>query len=421
MEMHAFGRLIPMEVARGRLLGAASPLERVERIPVERAFGRVAARTVRSPRPVPAFFRATWDGYAIRSTDVRLATPSHPVSLQVVGEVFAEQTFPRTLRTGEAVAIATGGAVPRGADTVVIFEEVRRRGRTVAVPRAPGPGERLASPGDDFRTGAVLARRGEVLTPSALAMVAACGLATVPVRARPVVAIVPNGNELLRPGAAARGGRIYESNNASLAAVVEAAGGVAHTFPPVPDDAARIESVLRRALRSSDLVLATGGSSVGERDHLPRIFPRMGRVLFHGIAVRPGKPTLAVRVGPRLVVGMPGHPSSCLTNAYWLLLPVLRRLGGRAGPGWSDASARLLSGELSAVPGLATVVPLAARDGGVYSRYHGSSSVSSLAGSVGFTVLPPGRKVLRTGANVPVHWLEPPLGPGAGPFGPGNG
>ncbi|HXQ48675.1 MAG TPA: molybdopterin molybdotransferase MoeA [Thermoplasmata archaeon] len=421
MEMHAFGPLLPMEAARRRLLAAVGSLERVESVPVESGFGRVVARTVRSPRPVPSFHRATWDGYALRSDDARGARPSHPVSVHVVGEVFAEQTFPRALRRGQAVAIATGGALPRGADTVVNFENVDRRGGLVWISRPVGPGERLAAPGDDFPRGAVLVRRGEVLTPAGLAMVAACGLATVPVRPRPVVAILPNGNELLSPGAPTRVGRIYESNNASLAAIVEGAGGIAQTLPPVADDPRRIESALRRALRTADLVLVTGGSSVGERDHLPRIFPRMGHLLFHGVAVRPGRPTLAVRVGQQVIVGMPGHPSSCLTNAYWLLVPLIRRLGGREGPGWSDGYAQLDGGPLSATPGLSTVVPLCVRDGRVYSRYHGSSSVSSLSGAVGFTVLPPGRTTLRRGARVVVHWLLPPLGPGAGPFAPGNG
>jgi len=419
--MQPFGHLLPMDVARRRLLAATHPLERVERVPVVSAFGRVAAQTVRSPRPVPSFHRATWDGYALRSVDSREARRAHPVSLRVVGEVFAEQTFPGTLRPGEAVAIATGGALPRGADTVVIFENVQRRGNSVRISAPIGPGERLASPGDDFRKGAVLVRKGEELTPAGLAMVAACGLATVPVRARPIVAIVPNGNELLLPGTPPRLGRIYESNNAGLAALVAAAGGIPRTLPPVPDDARQIESVLRRALRTADLVLATGGSSVGERDHLPRILPRMGELLFHGIAVRPGKPTLAARAGRKVIVGMPGHPSSCLTNAYWLLLPLIRRLGGREGPGWVDSYARLDRGDLSATPGLSTVIPLCAGDGGVYSRYHGSSSVSSLAGAVAYTVLRPGRRVLRKGDRIPVHWLLPPLGPGGGPFPAGNG
>ncbi len=421
MEMHAFGHLIPMEVARRRLLRSVRPLDRIDRVRVDAGLGRVVARTVRSPRPVPSFYRATWDGYALRSVDTTGTTPSRPRTVRVVGEVFAEQAFPGTIGQGEAVAIATGGALPRGADTVVIFEEVVRRARSVRISRALRPGERLAVPGDDFEEGAVLVWRGEELTPTGLAMVAACGLATVPVLARPVVSIVPNGNELLTPGAPTRIGRIFESNNASLAAVVQAAGGVPRTFPPVPDDPRKIEATLRRALRSSDLVLSTGGSSVGERDHLPQVFPRMGRLLFHGIAVRPGKPTLAVQVGDQVIVGMPGHPSSCLTNAYWLLLPLIRRLAGRAGPGWSDSEARLESGQLASSSSLATVIPLSVRNGGVYSRYHGSSSISSLAGSVGFTVLSPGRKTLHAGARVPVHWLLPPLGPGPGPPALGNG
>jgi molybdopterin molybdotransferase len=421
MEMHAFGRLIPLEVARRRLLAGVQPLSRVDRVPVETAFGRVVARTVRSSQPVPSFVRATWDGYALRSADTRTAIPAHPVQLPVVGEVFAEQAFSRALRPGEAVAIATGGALPRGSDTVIIFEQVRRQGSSVVISHPVGPGERLAAPGSDFPKGATLVRRGDELTPVGLAMLAACGVAHVPVRAKPIVSIVPNGNELLSPGAHGRTGRIYESNNSSLAAVVEAAGGIPQTYRPVEDDPKKIEAVLRRALRTSDLVLATGGSSVGERDHLPRIFPRMGRMLFHGIAVRPGKPTLAVRVGHRLVVGMPGHPSSCLTNAFWLLLPLLRRLGGREGPGWTDGFARLESGQLSGAPGLTTVLPLAVRHGGVYSRYHGSSSISSLSEAVGFTVLPPGVGVLPEGSRVLVHWLLPPLGPGGGPPAAPNG
>ncbi|MCI4365169.1 MAG: molybdopterin molybdotransferase MoeA [Thermoplasmata archaeon] len=421
MEMHAFGRLIPMATARHRLMMATRPMDRIEQVRVESAFGRVVAEVVRSPQAVPSFSRASWDGYALRSADTRRATRSRPVDLAVVGEVYAEQTFPGTVHPGESVAIATGGALPRGADTVVIFEDVTRRGDRVRIPHPVPVGDRIASPGDDFARGAVLVRPRTELTPAALAMIAACGMPTVRVRARPVVAIVPNGNELLSPGATARVGRIYESNNASLAAVVQAAGGIPRTFPPVVDDPDRIESVLRRALREADLVLATGGSSVGERDHLPRVLPRLGRLLFHGVAVRPGKPTLAAQVGHRVVVGMPGHPSSCLSNAYWLLIPLIRRLAGRRGPGWVDGEARLVRGTLEPAPGFSTVVPLSAGHGGVYSRYHGSSSISSLAGSVGFTVVPPGRTPIVSGSKIRVHWLLPPLGPGAGPFASRNG
>jgi molybdopterin molybdotransferase len=410
MEMHAFGHLTPVEVARRRLLEGTIPVDRVEPVPVEEAFGRVLAADVRAAVSVPAFRRTTWDGYALRSRDTVRATRRRPAELRVVGEVFAEQSFPRTLRAGEAVAIATGGAIPKGADAVVIFEEVRREGDRVRVPRSIPKGDRVSPPGHDFPRGAVLARRGEELTPPALGAIAACGVPTVPVYARPRVAVIPNGNELLSPGDPPRTGRIYESNNATIAAVVLAAGGIPELHAPIRDDPVRIGRAIRAALASADLVLATGGSSVGERDHLPRILPKLGPLLFHGIAVRAGKPTLAARHGRKLVVGLPGHPTSCLANMYWLVLPVLRKLAHRTGPGWTDGWAVLGSDAVAPTPGLSTIVPLRFERGLAFTTFRGSSVITSLSGATAFALLPPGRRVVRRGTRIRVHFLDPPLG-----------
>lgn len=411
--MHAFGSLLPMKEAQRRLFAAARPIERVEHVPVTEGFGRVAARAVSAPRHVPSFSRATWDGYAVRCVDTRTARRSRPVRLKVVGDVFAEGHFPRRLRAGESVAVATGAALPRGSDGVVIFEDVHRTGPWVEVPYPVRPGDRIAPPGDDFRAGTRLVAPGEELAPAALGALAACGFATVTCYARPIVAVVPNGNELLPPGARSRRGSIFESNNVTLSAVISAAGGTPRVHAPVPDDPGRIESTLRAALRTSDLVLATGGSSVGERDHLPRVLPRLGRLLFHGIAVRPGKPTLAAVAGGKLVIGLPGHPSSCLANSYWIVLPLLRKLGRRPGTAWVDAEVPLGRGVLAPTPELTTVVPLTLRAGRAYSTYHGSASISSMSGARGFAVLPPGRRSVRAGERVRAHWLLPPLGPGS--------
>jgi molybdenum cofactor synthesis domain-containing protein len=332
-----------------------------------------------------------------------------------VGEVFAEQAYPGRLGRGETVAIATGGAIPRGADAVVIFEEVERSGRTIRLSKPVAPGDRISTPGHDFPRGSVLVRRGEQLTATALGTLAACGVAKVKVYARPVVAILPNGNELLVPGSPPRPGMIYESNNATLCAVVRAAGGIPRPAPPLPDDPVQIEAAIRQALGFADLVLATGGSSVGERDHLPRILPNLGTLLFHGVAVRAGKPTLAARVGDRLVVGLPGHPTSCLANMYWLILPALRRIGRRPGPGWHEGWATLGSDATAPSPGLATIVPLRFKGGRAYSTFRGSSIITSLSGATAFAMLPPGRRVVKAGQRIRVYYLDPPLGPGGGP------
>ncbi len=414
MEMHAFGRLTSVDVARRRLLAAARPIDRVESVRVEEAFGRVAAATVRAPFPVPSFYRTTWDGYALRSKDTAGARKDHPLDLRVVGEVFAEQSYPGRLGPNEAVAIATGGAIPDGADAVVIFEEVERSGETVRLRKPVGRGDRISPPGHDFARGTVLVRKGTELAATELGTLAACGVGEVAVYARPVVALLPNGNELLTPGAAPETGRIFESNNATLSAVVAAAGGVPKPSPPLPDDPVRIESAIRAALESADIVLATGGSSVGERDHLPTLLPKVGRLLFHGIAVRAGKPTLAARAGTKLVIGLPGHPTSCLVNMYWLVLPVLRKVARRPGPGWVDGWAVLGSEAVAPSPGLSTVVPLRFERGRAYSTFRGSSVITSLSGATAYAMLPPGRRRVRAGSRIRVHHLLPPLGPGPG-------
>jgi molybdenum cofactor synthesis domain-containing protein len=413
MEAHLFGQLIPVEEARRRLLRATRPIARAETVPVDAAFGRVAARTVRAPAPVPPFPRATWDGYAVRSRDTRGAGARRPRTLRVVGEVFAEQTYAGRVGRDEAVAIATGGAMPAGTDTVEVFERVEQGQGTIRLRTPVRPGSRIAPKGDDFRQGSVLVRAGEVLRPAELGALAACGVPAVAVYGRPRVAIVPNGNELRPPGSRLGRGEIFESNNASLAAFVAACGGEPLPRPPLRDDAEAIARALRSALRTADLVLATGGSSVGERDHLPRLFPRLGRLLFHGVAVRPGKPTLAAQAGNKLLLGLPGHPTSCLLNMHWMVLPALRRLAHLPGPGWTVHTARLTGEAAAPTPGLATVVPLRWERDEVRSTFHGSSAISSLRAANAFTILAPGRSAARAGDRLRVFVLDPPLGPPA--------
>lgn len=413
--MRPFGRLLPAETARRRLLDAVSPVTRTEPVPLGEAVGRVAARTFVAPFPVPGFARATWDGYALRTRDTLAATERAPVRLRVAGEVHAENRLGRPLRSGEAAAIATGGAVPAGADAVIIFEEVRADERGIEVRRPVRRGERIAARGDDFARGTRLVLGGSELTPAALGALASIGRTDVDVFAPPVVQVIPNGNELVAPGGRTAEGQIFESNNTTLSAVIRAAGGIPRVTPPIVDDADAIERAIRGALPGADLVLVTGGSSVGDHDFLPAIFPRLGRLLFHGIAVRPGKPTLAVATPSALVIGMPGHPTSCLSNAFWLLLPVLRKLGHRSGPGWTDTQVRMAEAYHVPTVGLSTVVPLAVRDGVGTPTFRDSSAITSLSGANAFAFLPPRHPALRRGEQVTAHLLPFPISAPAHP------
>jgi molybdenum cofactor synthesis domain-containing protein len=392
--MRPFGRLLPLPTAQRRAWNAIAPIREREEVPLGEALGRVAAVAVRAPRDVPEFARATWDGYAVRSRDTQGASPAAPAVLRVMGDVFAEGRYRRALRAGEAVAIATGGALPQGADTVAIFEEADLRDGSISLTRPRAPKERVAEPGDDFPRGTILVRAGAVFDPAALGAVGAIGRGRVPVLRQPTVGLLPNGNELLPLGAPRRRGAIYEINNLTLGSIVRAAGCLPRPVPPVGDDEAGLTRAIRRGIASNDLLVVTGGSSVGEHDFLPAIFPRIGRLLFHGVAVRPGKPTLAAVVGGRLVLGMPGHPTSCLANGFWLLLPALRRLAGLPGPGWTDALVTL-QGEIPVPnPKMTTVVPLHIERGRARPTFRDSSAITSLAGANGFVLLPPGSPVV---------------------------
>ena len=411
MKRHLFGKLTPLEEARRRLLAAARPVSSMEWVSLTDAPGRVASVDVRAPRDVPAFPRATWDGYAVRAKETADASARRPAVLRIAGEIFAEGRPGLSLGRGEAVAIATGGALPRGADGVLIFEDAVTRGSRLTVRRPVAVGERVAPAGSDFRRGTRLLRAGAVIDPASAAAVGSTGQAKVRVYRRPIVTLVPNGNELLRPGARPRAGHIYETNNIALGAVVRACGGEVRSLAPVRDDRAAIEQALRAAAAVSDIVIATGGSSVGERDFLPRVFRRLGRVLFHGVAVRPGKPTLAARRGDVLLVGMPGHPTSCLLNAYWLLLPALLRCARRPGPPWVERSVTLAEAIRPGHGDLATVVPLRLEGDRAWPTFRDSSAITSLTGANAFVILPPGADRPPPGATIRVQQILPPVVP----------
>lgn len=417
MEMRPFGKLTPIERALSRVLAAARPVTGTERVPLTESLGRVSAETFRAPISVPRFDRATWDGYALRSAMTRGATARRPRRFRIVGEVFADRGYALPVHADETVAIAAGGRMPPGTDTMVIFEEVKRQGSTIAVPRYARVGERVAVAGADFRRGHHLVRHGDVLDPATVGSLGAAGRTDVRVYVRPRVSILPNGNELVLPGAPLHGNEIYETNNLTLGAVIRANGGIPLPSKPLPDDPRRIEAAVRQALSASDLVLLTGGSSVGEHDYAPEVLPRVGRVLFHGIAVRPGKPTIAAVSRGHLVIGMPGHPTSALSNSYWLLSPLLRRLGRLPGNGWVEGTCRLARPGDYPSPDLVSILPLRVENGWGYPTYHGSHAVTGLRGVNAFALLPPGSRVLRRGQRVAVRLLPEPIGAPAGPKG----
>src|SRR5262245_12444452 len=283
------------------IMDAATPIERIDRVPLLDADGRVAAHDVISSVDVPPFDRAAMDGYAVVAEDTFGSSPQSPQTLRCVDRVFTSQVPMRRVERGLCIEIATGAPMPDGADAVVMVEETEREttgaGDAVRILSPVYPRQNVGRRGADLTTGQTVVARGQVLSPSQIGALAAIGVTGVDVYARPAVAILSTGNEIAEPGQPLAPGQIYDINRFTLEAVIRRHGGVAIALGTVGDSLPELFAALDHALgvrepaRASDLIVFSGGSSVGERDLVLDVLQQRGEIFFHGVAVKPGKPT----------------------------------------------------------------------------------------------------------------------------------
>jgi len=322
--------LLTLDEALARLLAAVQPLPagEAEHVSTFEARGRTLAGDVRSQVDVPPLDNTAMDGYALRSADVAAAGTLLPVSQRVPAG-----TVPTELQPGSAARIFTGAAVPPGADAVVMQEQCEALDGQVRVNEVPQAGQWIRRRGEDVRQGSVVLARGTRLTPQALGLAASVGAATLPVMRRPRVALFSTGDELVMPGEPLRPGAIYNSNRFTLRALIEALGGACTDLGIVPDRLDATRDALRRAAQGHDLIVTSGGVSVGEEDHLRPAVQAEGRLDLWQIAIKPGKPLAfgSVRRGDSSeawFMGLPGNPVSSFMTFLLAARPVLLRLQG---------------------------------------------------------------------------------------------
>jgi molybdopterin molybdotransferase len=293
--------------------------------------GRVLAEAVTAPEDLPEFDRSVVDGFAVQAADTFGASAGAPAFLEVLGEVVMGQAATQPVSPGGCVRIATGGMLPPGADAVVMVEHTEAVDeRLMEVLRPAAPGENVVRRGDDVQAGQPVLPAGHRLRSADLGALAGLGVLEVTVAARPVVALIPTGDEVVDPRERPGPGQVRDVNTTALAAAVRAAGGEPRPFPIVRDDPERLKACVARALAETDLVLLSGGSSVGTRDWTLEVllsFPG-AELLVHGIAIRPGKPVIVVRIGEQWVIGLPGNPVSALVVYDQFVRPLQRRLEG---------------------------------------------------------------------------------------------
>lgn len=391
------------EDARAVLQGVAA----AHRLPVEhaalaRCHGRVLAQDVVAPIPLQPFDNSAMDGYACRHADLGAEVP---VSLRVVGEQFAGRALGLRVGEGECVRITTGASMPGGADSVVIREDVRFEGGAVLVPAGVHPGANVRKAGEDAQPGDLVLRAGSMLNAVQVSLAASLGIERLPISARPTVAVFTTGDELVEPGMPLQPGEIYNSNRELLMGLLRADGLEPTAWPTLPDDPARMASMLQDAASSFDLVLTCGGVSAGEKDHIPALLQARGTVHFWKVKMKPGMPLLAGHLDRAQFLGLPGNPVSVLATYLTLGRVLVDGMQGRvprprrharlqAGIGKSHARREFVRGTLQCDDtGVQWITPNAAT---------GSHRLRAAAGADALLVLGEGPQALAAGDVVEV-------------------
>jgi molybdopterin molybdotransferase len=374
-------------------------------VPLDEAAGRVLAADVTSEVAVPPFDRAAMDGYALRGSETFGAGPYNPLEFQVIGLALPGRAFVGKVGPGQAVRIMTGAPLADGADAVLQAEEARETEGRLQVSDAVPPGRHVGRRGEDIEVGAVVLSAGRRLRPQDLGVLASIGVSKVPVIRRPTVAILVTGDELLPRGAKPEGHRIVDSNSVMLEALVRRDGGDPCPTRLIPDQAEQIRAALEDS--PADVILVSGGSSVGQEDHAPRILGEIGELSFHGVALRPASPTGLGFLRGRPVFLLPGNPVSCLC-AYDLFAGLAVRLLGGRSPQLPYRSADLpLARKLVSAVGRVDYVRVQVRDGQVEPlAVSGASILTSTTRADGFVLVPRDSEGQAPGECVRVYFYD---------------
>ncbi|MGH8008659.1 MAG: molybdopterin molybdotransferase MoeA [Candidatus Binatia bacterium] len=328
----AFFRVVTSAEARTQLATFA-PQTSIETVPVLESCGRVLAQALISPVDLPHFHRTNMDGYAVQAQDTFGASPSLPTYLKLVGTVEMGKEVKRTLKKGETMRIATGGMLPPGADSMVIVEYTEEMGDgTIEVHRSVSPWENILRIGEDIKKKMPIFSPGRRLRAHDLGALTGVGMTAVPVHRRPTVALISTGDEVVAPDQTPKPGQIRNVNQYSLRAMIAEAGGEPFDLGVVKDDRLAFQKAMAQALKAADVVMISGGSSVGTKDMTVDVicaFPR-SEVFFHGISIAPGKPTIFAKAAGKPVMGLPGHPVSALVVFALFGVPLIRMIGGES-------------------------------------------------------------------------------------------
>ncbi|MFC2026830.1 gephyrin-like molybdotransferase Glp [Chloroflexota bacterium] len=399
--MKLFGELISFETAREFIERHVLPVERTRSLKIDDALGCVLAEDIIARHYTPPFNRAAMDGYAVKSKDTVGASKQNPKKLNLVGTLYAGSTINGELSAGESIQISTGAPMPAGADAVVMLENTEHTDNIVSIFKSASPLSNVALKGEDIKRGEIVLKRGMHLGAGKIGVLASQGSRRCMVYEKPAVAILPTGEEIVETGRRLKAGQIYDINSHTLSAVVKGNGGLPVIFSTTGDNTESIKANLDKALDNADLVVISGGSSVGEKDLIIDVLEERGKVFFHGINIKPGKPTAFAIVKGKPVLCMPGYPTSCLINAYLLLGPAIRRMA-HLPPGRSFSIQAKMGARVTGGNGRRLSLPVRLEGETAYPILKGSGAITGTAQADGYITVDEDKAYLEKDSLVKV-------------------
>ena len=403
-KMTPFKELVSYEEALERIRKSIKPINRTESVPIENALDRVLAQDIVANMSVPPFDRAAMDGYAVKAEETFGASSFDPKTLKLTETLHAGTTPNIVLSKGKCVQVATGSPIPKAADAVVMVEFTDRNGNNVKISKPVYPRANISPKGEDIEEGEVVLKTGEQLSPAKIGALAALGREKVKVFKKPSIAVVPTGTEIKEVGSSLKEGQIYDVNSYTLSSIINKNGAVPIKCKVVSDTADELKSATER-LFGHDMIVFSGGSSVGERDLLMGVIQELGTVVFHGIQVKPGKPTLFALVTGKPVFGMPGYPTSCLLNAYLLLVPAVRQMA-RAPPKTEKTMEARLAKRVISSTGRKQFLTVKMKGNQAYPVFKQSGAITSMTEADGYIILPINVDVVEKNQKVTVFLLD---------------
>jgi molybdopterin molybdotransferase len=411
--MPNFLKFIPLSEAQSRYWKEIPIFQpKIETIPVLQSLGRILAVSVVSKVYLPPFSRSSMDGYAVKASDTKGAAGNSPIELRLIGEVPMGAAADFSLQQGEAAAIHTGGMLPSGADAVVILEDCKPpKDGHVVIQNSVKKDENVLLKGEDVKPGDLLLERGQRIRVEEVAGLQALGMTEVDVFNAPRIAVLSSGDEIVPPGQDLQPGQVYDVNTGALSAFIQKNGGIPVRYAVFKDDPLMFDATSKRAFNETDAIVFTAGSSASSRDITAETIQKLGKpgVIVHGIAVRPGKPTILALCDGKPVIGLPGNPVSALVIARLFLAPLIRRLAGQTQEEIEPVIQGVLLKSIPSTPAKDEFFPVVLKkvEGQVQVEpiFFKSNFIFNLAKAQGLVLVPAGTDQIEAGYKVDIILL----------------